>query len=266
MPTIFQIGEFSKLSKTPIKTLRYYDDCGILKPNSINRVTNYRYYSTNQIATLDKIRSLQAAGFSLSEIREVLHGVESDRILQKKIDVLTKELAAIQQQISTLSLLQSGETKRDRYSAVVKTIPEYCVLLKKGQVKDDTELLALIQKIGEKRFFENLAHEYLDYCFAVFPDDIYTAKNICYEFYQAVESSGTETDNCKILPSEMVVSVLSKGSYHDLCRANVFLYEWMEENGYVAAGLVRERYIKGGWNCESEEEWLTEIQIPIKKE
>ena len=35
-----------------------------------------------------------------------------------------------------------------------------------------------------------------------------------------------------------------------------------EENGYTIAGAPRESYIDGIWNKDSEEEWLTEIQIP----
>ena len=35
--------------------------------------------------------------------------------------------------------------------------------------------------------------------------------------------------------------------------------------GYEIAEPIRERYIDGMWNKESEDEWLTEIQIPIKK-
>lgn len=40
--------------------------------------------------------------------------------------------------------------------------------------------------------------------------------------------------------------------------------EYAEKNGYVAAGLARESYIDGIWNKESVEDWLTEIQLPVK--
>ena len=38
---------------------------------------------------------------------------------------------------------------------------------------------------------------------------------------------------------------------------------FIEENGYEICGNIRESYIDGVWNKESEEEWLTEIQIPV---
>lgn len=40
--------------------------------------------------------------------------------------------------------------------------------------------------------------------------------------------------------------------------------KYAEQNGYSVAGLPRECYIDGIWNKESEEDWLTEIQLPIE--
>lgn len=38
-----------------------------------------------------------------------------------------------------------------------------------------------------------------------------------------------------------------------------------EKNGYEIIETIRERHIDGMWNKENEEEWLTEIQIPVRK-
>lgn len=42
------------------------------------------------------------------------------------------------------------------------------------------------------------------------------------------------------------------------------LLKYAEEKGYVVSGLSRECYIDGIWNKESEEDWLTEIQLPVE--
>ena len=44
----------------------------------------------------------------------------------------------------------------------------------------------------------------------------------------------------------------------------LFAMKWVEENGYVVSEAPRESYIDGIWNKESDEEWLTEIQIPVE--
>ena len=44
----------------------------------------------------------------------------------------------------------------------------------------------------------------------------------------------------------------------------LFIFCYAAENGYEVAGLHREVYIDGIWNKENMEDWLTEIQLPIK--
>ena len=46
---MLKIGEFSKLTKTTIKALRYYDKLGLLKPAFTDSTTLYRYYTEEQI-------------------------------------------------------------------------------------------------------------------------------------------------------------------------------------------------------------------------
>ena len=43
------------------------------------------------------------------------------------------------------------------------------------------------------------------------------------------------------------------------------MIRYVEENGYEICGNIRENYIDGVWNKDSQEEWLTEIQVPVKK-
>lgn len=43
------------------------------------------------------------------------------------------------------------------------------------------------------------------------------------------------------------------------------MLKYIEENGYEIAGEIRESYIDGVWNKDDESEWLSEIQVPIRK-
>ena len=47
---MYKIGELSKLTKIPVKTLRFYDNEGILSPDRIDEFTGYRYYSASKIS------------------------------------------------------------------------------------------------------------------------------------------------------------------------------------------------------------------------
>ena len=52
---MYRIGEFSKLGKTTITTLRFYEKQGLLKPARIDEYTGYRYYQGGQLIDLARI-------------------------------------------------------------------------------------------------------------------------------------------------------------------------------------------------------------------
>ena len=66
---MFRIGEFSKLTKTTVKALRYYDEIDLLKPEFVDEETNYRFYTTKQLVKLHKIQSFRQIGLSIDEIK-----------------------------------------------------------------------------------------------------------------------------------------------------------------------------------------------------
>ncbi len=71
---MFKIGEFSKLSQVTVKTLRYYDEIGLLKPAEVDRFTSYRYYSVDQLPRLNRILALKDLGLSLDQVAHLLDG------------------------------------------------------------------------------------------------------------------------------------------------------------------------------------------------
>jgi DNA-binding transcriptional MerR regulator len=76
---VLKIGEFSALTQVSIKTLRYYDEVGLLKPVRIDPESGYRYYSATQLPRLHRILALKDLGFPLNRISEAIEeGVTAD--------------------------------------------------------------------------------------------------------------------------------------------------------------------------------------------
>jgi len=70
---MFKIGEFSKLSHVTVKTLRYYDEIGLLKPAG-TALNGYRSYGRAEALRLQEILFYRAAGMALDEIGALLGG------------------------------------------------------------------------------------------------------------------------------------------------------------------------------------------------
>lgn len=60
---MYRIGLFSQITKTTIKTLRYYDEVGLLSPCYVNLENGYRYYNSRQLVEFHRILALKQMGF-----------------------------------------------------------------------------------------------------------------------------------------------------------------------------------------------------------
>ena len=67
---MYRIGEFSRMAKVTIKTLRYYEKEALLKPSYVDNYTGYRYYDSKQLIELSKIMMLRQLGLSIKDINK----------------------------------------------------------------------------------------------------------------------------------------------------------------------------------------------------
>lgn len=114
---IYTTGEFAKRANVSVRTIRYYDDKGLLKPTVIKE-SGYRYYSNSDFAKLQKILALKRLGFSLDEIADITKNDKDIGFLKESFDLQLKlireqitELKQIEQSIKEVSL--SVESKQD---------------------------------------------------------------------------------------------------------------------------------------------------------
>lgn len=103
---LYKIGEFSKLVNVPVKTLRYYDEINLFKPQEIDLFSGYRYYSEKQIEDLEVILSLKEVGFSLEEIKKNKNNY-TEALMQKKKEELMLEQENLENKIRKLDYLRS---------------------------------------------------------------------------------------------------------------------------------------------------------------
>ena len=111
MNNLYKIGEFSKIVNLPIKTLRYYDEYGLLEPSYVDEFTGYRYYNEANISECKLIILLKSLYFTLEEILNCKDNLTPEVITTKrkklndKIDLLTKKqkrLMIIEQELSSV--------------------------------------------------------------------------------------------------------------------------------------------------------------------
>ena len=264
---MLKIGDFSKLSHLTIKTLRFYEKEGLLKPASVDEWNNYRFYETSQLETAAKIKSYRQLGLSVEDIKAVFAGGDAKEILQEKITSLEKEKHLIESRLSIIKSIM--EDKEMKYQVTEKVIPETIVYTAETVLKSYSDIMNWIPSVGQQCLELNpdLKCTEPEYEFCEYLDGEYKETDIRIRHSEAVTSFGKENDHIrfKTLPETKVLSIYHKGPYSNIGEAYAFLMKYAKQNGYTTAGLIRESYIDGIWNKEYEEDWLTEIQLPIEE-
>jgi len=127
-PSRFTIGTLARQSGVAVDTVRYYERCGLLPPPQ-RRASGYREYTHADIQRICFIRSAKSLGFSLDEIRELLH-LETDRDhgvkrikqhAQKRLEHIRYNIARLQEiehRLTALIALCPGHGQ-----------PEHCPIL-----------------------------------------------------------------------------------------------------------------------------------------
>lgn len=266
--TLYKIGMFASMNHVTIKALRYYDDEDILKPKVIDTETNYRYYTLSQMGELHQILALKEMGLKIDEIKAVISGLNEKNLLKQKRNQLMMQIADLTKLLAKVEQALDAPEKNFTSHVLIKSLPEVIVASMTRRIDSYEDLFVMMPEMGQE--MEQLGCECAipEYCFISYPEAGYKEECVLIEACEAVTELKDDTDKIefKVIPAvRYAACIFHKGSYHTLSSSYASVLQYIEENGLLINGPIRENYIDGVWNKDSEDEWLTEIQIPVCK-
>lgn len=265
---LYKIGMFSQMNRVTVKALRYYDELGLLKPEYVEQENGYRYYTSAQLPQLHRILALREMDFTLEEIQQIFNGADEEKLLQSKKGDLLKMIANLSSKIACIEgYLAKGCYNQD-YRIVMKSLPQVIIASMRVHLASYESLFSCMPDMGLEMEKAGCECAEPDYCFTTYYDEEYKESDIDAEICQAVTEKKQDTEKLKFteLPEvELAACVLHKGPYHQLPLAYSAIVSFIEESGYEIVGHQREYYIDGMWNKDSDQDWLTEIQFPVRK-
>lgn len=266
-----KIGEFSRLMQTTVKTLRHYEQIGLLLPDEIDEATGYRYYRMEQMQRLNAIKDLKSLGFSLDEIKDIYDDdthTPSLEILEAKIDDCRRQLRELEQRRLRLAVLADSRKQlliMEKFS--IQSLPEIIVASHREVVENYDAIGAMcVNVIGPEMQRLGCKCPPPGYCFTIEHDKEYKPKDIDIEYCEQVEEAGEDSAiiTFKRLPAVPTALCMKHvGPYDRFYQSYVELFKYAEEQGYQIAGAPRTCYIDGCWNQEDPEKWLSLIQLPV---
>jgi effector-binding domain-containing protein len=270
---VFKIGDFSRLSLVTVKTLRYYDEIGLLRPVKVDEFTGYRYYSAEQLPRLNYILALKDLGLSLDDITRLVKDsltpsqmrdifILKKAELRQRVEDEQKQLGRVERLLTHLE--QEGKmseyqitTKKlepQLIASVRQTLPSYA---------DCGPVFGEIYKYLAGKFVFKPAGP----PFMLYHDIEYKEKDVDIEVGVPISKAIKGSDRVKVyeLPGAEIASAVYKGPYSGVNAAYQAVLAWCEANGYQLYGPTREIYFTNPGDIKDPSQNVTEIQIPVKK-
>lgn len=266
-----KIGEFSRLSRVTVRTLRHYAEMGLLVPDIIDRETGYRYYSVGQFQKMQNILQLKELGFSLDEIRELWEGechFPGISALEEKIRNCEAELERLKKRHRALKAVVASRKKIEKMETIYfETLPEIIVACHRATIPSYNELGRLCYEvIGPEMARLGCECPEPGYCYSI-EHGGYRPNDVDIEYCEQVRSMGKDSDIIKfkrVPAAPKAVCMKVYGSYDKLPQAYRDLLTWIDEQGYRITASPRASYVDGIWNREDFDQWLTIIQVPVE--
>ena len=265
-PQLYKIGMFAQMNHITVKALRFYEEQGLLHPAHVDSENGYRYYTMNQMAEIQRITALKQAGFTLEEIKLINQGADAASLLASKKAALLRKIAELTSQIAVIDGYLSGQTGALDAPVLIRKIPAVTVASMEKCIDSYDELFSFMPEMGAEMERLGCRCALPEYCFTHYLEPGYKEDHILIETCEAVTEKKEDTELVKFreLPEITAACIFHKGSYDKFPETYAAILRFIEDNGYEICGNIRENYIDGIWNKDREEDWLSEIQIPVR--
>lgn len=273
---MLSIGEFSKICEVSTKTLRYYEEIGLIHPDEINPESGYRYYSIGQLKKMLFINRLKSYHFSLEEIRAVLE-LEEDQSEEKLCSALHRKRRELQERLHALEYTLSQMSNDilnlekgipvmsylDKIEVQLVEIRPMNILYMREMLSRDDYAAGYGKYFG--RLYERVATEKLTLLgtpMTIYHSPEYNPAGNDTEFAIPVKEPVKGTRD---LPGGLCARSVLKGSYPELTSLYAKLREWVENEGYALVKSPYEVYVTDPNQSDGPEKMVTEVYFPIKK-
>lgn len=263
----YSIGDFSKISRLGIKTLRYYHEIGLLIPIRIDKFTSYRYYDEKSLSRVETINRLKELDFPLETIKEILANHQDDKGL---IQYMQTRLSEVDQQLEEYSAIREKLEAFIRIESVVpepagdvaiKDVPDMFIasIRFKGRYSDIDEHMTRLFGI-----FGTVAN---GPPFCLYHDEHHADENMNIEcslpILRKMPAAGI---NYYTLPGARMITIMHEGDYVNIWRAYQKIVDYLNKKDLPIRPPSREIYLRGKGKIlpGNPDKYLTEIQFLLK--
>lgn len=275
---MLSIGEFARLGSVSVRTLRHYDEIGLMRPAQVDPQTGYRGYSAAQLGQLHRIVALKELGLSLTQTRQLTAGIS----LAELRGMLLLRRAQLEQQLQESQKQLSGVEARLRYIESEGSMPADDITAKDIPAMKVVTITAtapsfdnagIVAAVNEARIqFDELGIRKLVGAQGPFIIYFESGRDDDVSVYVALEVNQEPAElpppaTYRILPATEAAVAVRSGA-----AASIFpdvindLVQWVTEHGYQPTGANRDIWVHEAEDLEHVSEQVFEIQMPFARQ
>ena len=129
----YWIGDVAKKLGLSLRTIRYYEELGILKPRG-RTVGHFRLYTDDDVKRLEAVQNLKSLGYSLKQVQDVMHAASHSKTGNELVSTILGDLSK-QEALAKEQLRHYRQTLRSINEA--SKLLERCVGCKKKPKKSN---------------------------------------------------------------------------------------------------------------------------------
>ncbi|HTA09745.1 MAG TPA: MerR family transcriptional regulator [Streptosporangiaceae bacterium] len=266
---MYGIGTVARLAQVSVRTLRHYDDIGLLTPARVDPLTGYRHYTPGQVLRLHRILVLRDLGVPLSQIGQLIDDdvtVDELRgILRLRQAEARARLAAQTEQLTRVEirLAQLEEGSMADYDVIVKRLEPLRVVALSESLSGVEEISAACGRMYP-RLHAALAQHRVGFdglSLALYEDtgdeDVPLRLTTALQIPAGVTIQGDGLTTMDLPTVERAATTVVRGAPDRFPDAYRALHEWIDRAGEQATSFERELYI----DCDGPRDtWVTELQ------
>ncbi|UYO63225.1 MerR family transcriptional regulator [Acetobacterium wieringae] len=274
---LFTIGEISKICKIPISTLRFYDQIGVITAEKVDANNGYRYYSSETLILVPILKYYKEYNFKLNEIHNLLKRGDLEvlqNLFSDKINRFNDEISLLQAERDSLTSWYdliteaNGVLIQKNSSFQLKYLPEIQVISYQPKifVKDTLKHLLVSADFTNCFEYENVITYgplYIEYQST--ENRLAGDYRECTLNIQIHKYTHETVRRVKSILGYAAICGYHKGTHENIDDTYSELKEWANENNYQLNGRSIERYVIDYWSTNIQEQFVTEIILPINE-
>lgn len=283
---MIRIGDFARLARVSVRTLRHYEAKGLLRPAHVDARSRYRYYDAGQIEVLERLLLLRDVGLSLDAIRTLLVApadefqaaiVKHREFLARQVEEqkrLLKRASALEAWLEGQTTSAGGAAPSNGPVIRIKAFPPARALCMRGLVDASSDAITAMFEEAERRARRARADQPPLLLIRRSP---MSARRIDAEVCVPVSSSCRLSGVREIEPEPQAASITYRGPYAGTDELYGRMRAWLSRQRLVLAKRpIREIYHRFGADqvgyrlpahriARSAQGFITELAIPVQE-